>query len=468
MTTPTIKILLIWPDSLNEVLGWGSLGAVAEPLALEYLAAAVTSLGHEVRILDLRLHPQALDSQLLAFQPDLVGVTAYSMHVRRALSVCQRAKALLPNCRTIVGGHHATFLPEDFFSPAVDWVVSGEGCAALSQISQALAQNRTPDAEPGLWTRTESGGYERPMAPIANSKHLLDSLPQPRRDLVPADRPRYFIDWMRPVAMLRTALGCPYRCTFCSIWKAVDGRYLVRSAEGVVKELQGIEEDWVFMVDDEAFINERRMLELAAAIQHSGIRKRYFTYCRIDTLLKNRRAVAAWREIGLERLFIGIDAISAEELDNYNKKCAIDQIEEGLSLAKSMGIEVFAQFVVHPNYTRHMFKRLIRFIEHHEVKYPSFTVLTPLPGTELLADFSRVTQMQDHGRPNWDLFDCQNAVTATTLPLAEFKAEYRNLYKVFKGAYSQYREHSHRVSETALGQMQGSVIGAQLELKPIR
>ena len=36
-----MKILLIWPNSRNEVLGWGDLGAVAEPLALEYLAAGV-------------------------------------------------------------------------------------------------------------------------------------------------------------------------------------------------------------------------------------------------------------------------------------------------------------------------------------------------------------------------------------------------------------------------------------------
>ena len=74
-----MKVLLIWPKSRNEVLGWGDLGAIAEPLALEYLAAGVKQDGHSARVLDLRLHPDALVSTLRDFQPDIVGVTAFSM-----------------------------------------------------------------------------------------------------------------------------------------------------------------------------------------------------------------------------------------------------------------------------------------------------------------------------------------------------------------------------------------------------
>src|SRR5688572_28050436 len=121
-----MKILLIWPNSRNEVLGWGDLGAIAEPLALEYLAAGLAQDGHQVTVLDLRLHPHALPRTLDELAPDVVGVTAFSMHVITALAVCARVKARFPDCRTIVGGHHATFLPEDFFEPQVDFVISGE------------------------------------------------------------------------------------------------------------------------------------------------------------------------------------------------------------------------------------------------------------------------------------------------------------------------------------------------------
>ena len=129
-----MRVLLIWPKPRNEVLGYGDLGAIAEPLALEYLAAGAKSDGQEVRLLDLRLNPQALDRCLEEYRPDVVGVTAFSMHVPAALAICRRVKHFAPACWTVVGGHHATLLPEDFFEPEVDLVVCGEGVVPFREI----------------------------------------------------------------------------------------------------------------------------------------------------------------------------------------------------------------------------------------------------------------------------------------------------------------------------------------------
>ena len=435
-----MRVLLIWPTSNNQVLGWGDLGAVAEPLALEYLGAGLRAHGHEPRILDLRLHPDELERVVDEFAPNLVGVTAFSLHVRGALAAAACVKRRRPSCAVIAGGHHATFLPEDFFTPDVDYVVSGEGVAAICAVADALAAGRAVSPVEGLWLR--AGTAFRCPIPRSDLTGGLAELPPPDRTLTASDRHRYFIDWMKPVALMRTTIGCPYRCTFCSIWRAVDGRYIKRDVEAVVEELAGIAEDDVFLVDDEAFIDGRRMLALAAAIREAGIAKRYFTYCRIDTLLRNTEAVTAWRDIGLRRLFIGIDAVTPEALSAYNKRCTLEQIDRGLELANRIGIGVFAQFVVDPTYTARDFTRLSRFIEHHGVDYPSFTVLTPLPGTAMLADFSQIVTFQPNGRPDWDLFDCQNAVTKTELARDEFRRRYRGLYKHFKGAYTQYREHN--------------------------
>jgi radical SAM superfamily enzyme YgiQ (UPF0313 family) len=441
------RVLLIWPNSLNEVLGWGDLGAIAEPLALEYLGAALRAAGHEARILDLRLHRDDLETTLAEYRPDLVGVTAFSMHVRRAIAICAEVKAFDPAISTIVGGHHATFLPDDFFEDVIDLVVSGDGTEAIVAAAAEVAGGKPAHGD-GIHRRGADGCF---VATGARSRLLsreeLDALAAPDRTLTEADRGRYFIDWMRPIALLRTSVGCPYRCSFCSVWRVFEGHYHLRSIDKVVAELSTVSEENVFLIDDEAFINGKRMLALADAIRAAGIRKRYFTYCRIDTLLRNRDAVAAWRDIGLERLFIGIDAISWKDLDEYNKKCSIDEIERGLETARELGVGVFAQFVVNTDYGPEDFKTLERFIERSGVSYPSFTVLTPLPGTEMLASFDSVIERQENNRPNWDLFDCQNAVTETRLPRSEFRQRYRNLYRVFKGAYSQYREHVVAVRE---------------------
>jgi len=431
-----VRILLIYPYALSELIGWGDLGAIAEPLALEYLAAGALDDGHDVRILDLRLHRNELDATLESFQPDVVGVTGYSMHVLRNLAICSRVKELVPTCRTVVGGHHATLLPEDFFTPQMDFVVQGEGVHPFVALLRMLESGKAPAPIPGVWARVGEqfvkGGDPAPFD--------IDSIPPPNRTLTAADRDSYFIDWMKPIALLRSTVGCPYRCSFCSLWKIMDGKYNMRGVDRVVAELAEVREECVFLVDDEAFINGKRMTELAEAIRASGLRKRYFSYCRIDTLLRQRDLMQLWREIGLERLFIGIEAVSAKDLTQYNKRLQVSQIEEGLQSARELGIEVFAGFIVNTNFTSRDFKQLVRFIDHNRVSYPSFTVLTPLPGTPALTNFDSIIERQQNGRPNWNLFDLQNPVTRTVLPRESFMRQYYDLYHVFAGKTLPYRE----------------------------
>jgi radical SAM superfamily enzyme YgiQ (UPF0313 family) len=440
-----MRLLLVWPKARTDPEWGGDLGAIAEPLALEYLSAGARADGHEVRVLDLRLHPAALVDTLRAYAPDVVGVTAFSMHVRAALAVCATVKDECPSCVTVAGGHHATFLPEDFFEPQIDAVVSGEGVGPLREILRRLQAGDDLLGIPGTAARVGACFEAGPPQDVFD----VNALPAPDRAVTADDRHAYFIDWMRPVALLRTTVGCPYRCSFCSLWQLMGGRYLLRDIDAVVEELGSIEEDYVFLVDDEAFIHGKRMAALAEAIERSGIRKRLFAYCRIDTLLRNRAVIEAWQRIGLERLFIGIDAISPKDLDEYHKKLSVQAIEDGLRTARDIGVEVLAQFVVNTDYAPRDFERLARFVDHHKIRYPSFTVLTPLPGTDLLKDFDSVVVRQPNGRPDWDYFDTQNAVTATALGAAEFRVAYRDLFRRYMGSYGEHFRHHTRLAELA-------------------
>lgn len=447
-----MRVLLVYPSALHELIGYGDLGAVAEPLALEYLAAGLRLDGHEVRILDLRLHPRELVPTLLDLQPGLVGITGYSMHVLRMLAICRTVKELLPSCRTVVGGHHATLMPEDFFEPPIDFVVSGEGVAPLRRIAGALEGGGPAPSSPGVWTQVE-GGFEGGEDP---ERFAIDDLPPPDRTLARGDRGAYFIDWMRPIALARTSVGCPYRCSFCSLWKIMEGRYHMRDVRRVAEELASIEEEHVFLVDDEPFVNGKRMTALAAEIDATGMKKRFFAYCRIDTLLRERAVMERWQRIGLERLFIGVEAPTQRGLAQYNKRLAIAQVEEGLRLARAMGIEVMAGFVVDTSSREGDFRELVRFIQENGITYPSFTVHTPIPGTGALTSFDHVTEKQPNGRPNWELFDLQHVVVETALPRAEFERHYRDLFRVFNASYAAGREHFARAVALAAGSPGGA------------
>ncbi len=451
-----MRVLLVYPNAKKEIIGWGDMGAIAEPIALEYVGAGARQDGHEVRLLDLRLHNDDLEPTLAEFRPDVVGVTGYSMHVLRSLEVCRIAKRLVPGCVTVVGGHHATLEPTDYFEPEMDHVVTGEGVSSFRSLLSLVSHGAPAQGVPGVWSRVNGefafGGETPPLR--------IDSLPRPDRTLTTGDRNSYYIDWMRPIALMRTTVGCPYRCSFCSLWRIMDGRYYKREVAQVVDEIKSIPERYIFFVDDEPFVDPKRMWALAQAIKESGVDKEYFAYCRIDSLLRDIELMKFWRSVGLRRLLIGVETVFDYELKEYNKRQLRAQIVQGMQAAKEIGLSLFCNFIVNPSYGKKEFEDLVQFIKENDVDYPSFTILTPIPGTaDGGTDYTRVTETQPNGRPNWDYFDLQHAVLPTALPKDQFMHEYDSLYRVFWTSYFQsdspitmqtYKERDDRLHETYL------------------
>ena len=96
-----MRILLIEPSKPAASIG-GEDVFLFEPLALEYVAAGVCR-DHDVRILDHRLD-RNLGTLLADFQPEVVGITAYTVHVNVVKRLSTQVKAWNPNALTVIGG----------------------------------------------------------------------------------------------------------------------------------------------------------------------------------------------------------------------------------------------------------------------------------------------------------------------------------------------------------------------------
>src|SRR4030043_728706 len=105
-----MKILLIEPAKTPLTIG-GEDVFIYEPLSLEYIAAGVAQ-DHDVKILDLRLEKN-LQEILASFSPDVVGITAYTVHVNTVKKLFEEIKGWNPKALTVVGGNHATLAAED-------------------------------------------------------------------------------------------------------------------------------------------------------------------------------------------------------------------------------------------------------------------------------------------------------------------------------------------------------------------
>jgi radical SAM superfamily enzyme YgiQ (UPF0313 family) len=326
-----MKILLIQPAKAPSTIGGEDIN-MFEPVALEYLAAAVAD-HHDVRILDMRMG-ERLRPALETFSPDIVGITAYTVNVNTVRKLFREVKAWDPGVFTVAGGHHATIMPHDFNEPAIDLIVMGEGIFVFREIVRRLEQNENMEGMNGTAYAKEGAFIKVPPATFTD----LDAFPFPRRDLTKQWRHRYYTEWMKPLASIRTSKGCPFRCRFCALWKLTGGKYLTRNPGQIVEELAEIGEEFVFFDDDESLLDARRMMELARRIRDAGIRKRYFLYGRSDTVVRHRELIEAWKDAGLERIFMGMEFFRDEDLQYIGKGTSAKTNEQAIRILQDLRV----------------------------------------------------------------------------------------------------------------------------------
>jgi radical SAM superfamily enzyme YgiQ (UPF0313 family) len=414
-TGTALKVLLIQPPSSYEL---ADKLFMHEPLALEYLGAGLKLDGHKVEVLDARLEPR-IEPPFRRFDPDVVGLTGYTSDLPAVKKIASLVKSLNPRILTVIGGHHATVQPDDYNLPEVDLVVVGEGVCAMREIVNRFERGEAFSGIDGLAFpgTAMSHSTKRPYTD-------LNELPFPDRTLTLRYRNHYFSEWLKPLASIRTSLGCTNRCSFCALWSITDGRYLRRRPDSVIEELLMIEEENVFFCDDESMCDTQRMDTLADLIREAGIRKRYFLHARADTVVNHPGLFTKWRNIGLDQIFIGMESFSDEWLRNLKKGLTTSQQEEAVRILDRLGILVYASFIVDPAFSREDFRALVEYIRRLKLKHASFSILTPLPGTELHAE--REDELITR-RP--ELYDFLHVVLPTTLPLRDFYAEYARLYE---------------------------------------
>jgi hopanoid C-3 methylase HpnR len=385
-----------------------------EPLGLEVVADAARRAGHDLRILDLQVEDHAgYFAEIQRWRPDAVAFSCnYLANVPEIIDLAKATKDVLPRCFVFIGGHSASFTARELVEHgegAIDCVLKGEGEASVAELLAAVEHDRNAiTAVPGVVAPDGEGPPPRFVENLDESR--------PARDLL-RHRRKYFIGVLDPCASIEFARGCPWDCTFCSAWTFYGRSYRAVTPERAVEELASIREPGIFIVDDVAFVQARHGLAIGEGIARRGIKKKYYLETRGDVLLRNKEVFRLWSRLGLEYMFIGLEAIDEEGLKRHRKRVNVDKNLEALEFARSLGITVAINLIADPDWDRERFEVIRRWcLEIPEIV--NISVNTPYPGTETWR-----TGAQQINTRDYRLFDIQHAVLPTRLPLPEFYAE---------------------------------------------
>jgi hopanoid C-3 methylase HpnR len=403
-----MRVLLVHPSALM----YSEIFLRLEPLGLERVASAVLADGHEVRLVDLQVYSHAeLEREVAAFRPDAVGFSLnYLGNVPEVVDLAKWIKVALPGCFVFAGGHSVSFVAEQVLAHgdgAIDVILKGEGETGAPALLAALADGAQADralAEvPGAVTA------EGPGRPPVMTHSLDDHLPARH---LGGRRRKYFIGVMDPAASIEFTRGCPWDCSFCSAWTFYGRSYRRMSPDAAVEDMARIQEPGVFIVDDVAFIKAEEGDEIARQLERRGIRKEYYLETRCDVLLRNEEVFRRWRRLGLNYMFLGLEALDEEGLTAFRKRSTPQINNKALELARSMGLSVAINLIADPDWDEARFA----FVREWAMSVPeivNITVQTPYPGTES----RRLTTL------DYRLFDVQHAVLPTRLPLHRFYEE---------------------------------------------
>ncbi|MFX0102689.1 MAG: B12-binding domain-containing radical SAM protein [Candidatus Hodarchaeota archaeon] len=405
-----MKILLLNPDSAS---GIGlDIFLKGPPLSLMCIAGAAPD--HEYELLDLKFKSMTIKKlrQKIAAS-DIVAISSYTPSIKSALNLARITKNVDRNIITILGGYHASLVPEVIQQKELDIIVRGEGEITFKELTDYLEKNLgKPDWKQGLKDIKGIGFRKNGKVIITEKRPLvkkLDDLPFPNRDLVKKNKYAYF---GASIDALESARGCPHDCNFCCVHEHWGNCWRMKSPERVLKEIATMRRDvrWTGFQDSEFTANMGRVgkiFDLIHEYGYDGSRNPWYSaQGRVDDIVRRPDVLKKMVDGGFKFLFIGIESIYQKSLDRIGKRIRLSQIKKAVEMLHDYGIAIFGSIIIgNIDETWDEVMQTANFAYRLGIDIMQFTPLTPLPATKLYHEADAKGWIVERDWEKWNLVD---------------------------------------------------------------
>lgn len=335
-----------------------------------YLGTILKNRGHEVEIYNEDIYKPDY-SRLKA---DLICISIMTSSSHRGYEIAGK----FPREKVIIGGVHASLLPEEALSYARQ-VVVGEA----EEVIVDIAEGRL----------TDNIVYGRAV-------ENLDALPYPDFSLIRGYS-------QNPLIMpISTSRGCPFDCSFCSVTKIFGRKYRFRSAENVMAEIRSRKARQLFVCDDNFAANPPRTRHLLNLMLKDRI-GRWSAQVRCD-VAKDTSMLNLMARAGCKAVCIGFESVNPATLKAYNKNQTIEEIVHAIRAIHKRKIKIHGMFVLGgEDDSKNTVWETLKFALRQKIDTIQMSVLTPFPGTKVHED---LTAQKRIFNCDWSLYDGQHVV----------------------------------------------------------
>jgi radical SAM superfamily enzyme YgiQ (UPF0313 family) len=331
---------------------------------------------YEVKIVNEAIEEIDFDCEV-----DLVGITGLTCVIQRAYAIADRFRE--KGIKVILGGVHPSLLPGEAKEHA-DSVYIGEAEGRIEEVIKDFdAGKLKPFYKDEKWPD-------------------LKQMPIPRRDLLGKKYSPVF-------KAIETTRGCPNRCDFCSVPTINGKRYRLRSLEEVEQELSSIirkKGEYLFLADDNVTARADYALELFNIFKRHGVKWMGFATVQIA---KDENLLKKAQESGCISLFMGFESLIQENLDNVSKRFVnAKELSDLVKTIQRHQIGIHGSFIFgFDGDDPGIFAKTVEFVQKNNIELPTFSILTPFPGTPLKKRLEEEGRIFDH---DWSHYDMSHVV----------------------------------------------------------
>ena len=388
--------LLVIPTMENAYHGFGDFVARSLPIGLLSIGAILEKEGYQVEIIDAdaeNLSFTATLERVVASRPDYVGSTTMTATMDITYEFFSAIKNKLPGVTVIVGGPHASALPQKTLeeSKAIDIVVKREGEDTLVELMHALESRGSLSGVKGIAFRkggqveeTEDRGFIED----------LGKLPIPAYHLIKYELYRSYgwNKWVNgyrsPLGVVFTGRGCFGKCNFCASKVVLGQRIRYFPVRRIQEEIDLLVNQYkirvLYFLDDTFTANRAMVEQICDYLIQKEYHKRLeiMVSSRVDTV--HAPLLKKMRKAGVRWICFGVESGNQNVLNRINKNITIVQIREAFKKAREAGLFIAGNYMIgHLGETLESARETVELACDLDQDYVSFAVAIPLPGTEL-------------------------------------------------------------------------------------
>jgi len=328
------------------------LGKRLPPIGLMYVAAALEKAGFKVQMLDNYLMKKSLEEikQLITeVNPGIVGITCGSATYPRCVETSRAIKQVKPDCKIVVGGWHASYMPDSLLAnPEIDYVVMGEGERAISELAATIVNGNEKAAASiaGVAVKRNGENIKNPPKYIEN----MDEIPYPARHLLPLelyDRTIEYLD-AKPADVMSISRGCVYNCGFCETRKLWGNICRGFSPKRVIGEIQDLQSKYgtkgIYFINDNFTLRKEKTTELCNLMLENKLDLEWVCDTRVD--LVNNELLALMSKAGCKTIWFGVESASQKILQRIGRNTSPQEVETAFKLCRKNGIKTACSFML--------------------------------------------------------------------------------------------------------------------------